>query len=97
MNLDALRDINCVERLEESANGVGSDPEVVKGIALFAADNGYDALSPKQKYHFDRAIRPLIENVQCAGYRQRFRASQKANNINRKQNHRKIFFQLMGG
>ncbi len=40
----------------------------LRGIALFAVENGYEALSDKQKYHFDNAIRPLIEDVQCDGY-----------------------------
>ena len=67
MNLDALTEINTnnPEFLEQSAKKNGSDPEAVKGIALFAADNGYDALSANQKYHFDKSIRALIEDVQC--------------------------------
>ena len=74
MNIDALREINanCEGRLEASAVDAGSDAEVVKGIALFVAKNGYDALSSNQKYHFDQAIRPLIEAVQCEGYRHEF-------------------------
>ena len=74
MNLDALKEINanCEERLVASAVDAGSDTEVVKGIALFAAKNGYDALSSNQKYHFNQVIRPLIEAVRCEGYRHEF-------------------------
>lgn len=70
MNLDALREINTnnPEILEQSAIENSSDPETVKGIALFVVDNGYEALTAKQKYHFDNAIRVLIEDVQCDGY-----------------------------
>lgn len=74
MNLDALKEINKnhEELLEESAKNNGSDPEVVKGIALKAASRGYDELSKNQKYHFDNSIRGLIENVQCEGYTHEF-------------------------
>lgn len=74
MNLEALTEINTntPEILEQSAKENGSDPEAVKGIALFAADNGYDALSDNQKYHFDKSIRALIENVQCHAYTHEF-------------------------
>lgn len=70
MNLDALREIcqNNPEILEQSAKDNEADPYAVKGIALFAIGNGYEALSPNQKYHFDKSIRKLIENVQCDGY-----------------------------
>ena len=74
MNLEALSDINKnnPEILEQSAKANGSDAEAVKGIALFAADNGYDSLSANQKFHFDKSIRALIENVQCHGYTHEF-------------------------
>lgn len=74
MNLEALKEINanCEERLEASAADAGANAEMVKGIALFAANNGYSTLSSNQKYHFDKVIKPLIENVQCAGYRHEF-------------------------
>ena len=74
MNLEALKEINTnnPEILEQSAKDNGSDPEAVKGIALFAADNGYDALSTNQKHHFDNSIRALIEDVQCSGYTHEF-------------------------
>ncbi|MES2826366.1 MAG: hypothetical protein V4732_22430 [Pseudomonadota bacterium] len=70
MNLEALKEIckNNPEILEKSALDNGSDPDTVKGIALFAIGNGYDSLSVNQKYHFDKSIRKLIENVQCDGY-----------------------------
>jgi hypothetical protein len=70
MNLEALREIckNNPEILEQSALDNDSDPVAVKGIALSAIGKGYDALTVNQKYHFDKTIRKLIENVQCDGY-----------------------------
>jgi hypothetical protein len=70
MNLEALKEIirNCPEILEESARDNGADESVVMGIAEFSSRNGYEALSENQKYHFDNAIRHLIEDVQCSGY-----------------------------
>ncbi|MEI8654999.1 hypothetical protein P4S57_20990 [Pseudoalteromonas sp. Hal273] len=70
MNLEALDELNTnnPELLEQSARDNGLDPEAVKGIALFAVGNGYEALSSNQKYNFDNGIRALIENVQCEGY-----------------------------
>ena len=34
--------------------------------------NGYENLSEAQKYHFDKCIRHLIENVQCSSYNHEF-------------------------
>jgi hypothetical protein len=74
LNLDALKEINTnnPEILEQSAKDNDSNPETVKGIALFVVKNGYDALTANQKYHFDKSIRPLIENVKCTGYTHEF-------------------------
>lgn len=74
MNIDALKEINAnhQELLEKSAKDNDIDPEATKGIALFVVKNGYDALSGKQKYIFDTAIRVLIENVSCSGYTHEF-------------------------
>ncbi len=70
MNLDALKEIltNQVEILEESAKNNASDSSTVIGIAKYVVGNGYDKLSENQKYHFDKSIRHLIENVRCEGY-----------------------------
>lgn len=70
MNLEALEEINKnnPEILEQSARDNKADVSAVLGIALFAAENGYDKLSSAQKYHFDNCIRPLIEDVKCSGY-----------------------------
>ena len=74
MNLDALKEINTnnPEILEQLAKEKGSSPDVIKGISLHVVDHGYDALSEKQKYHFDRVIRDLIENVPCDVYTHEF-------------------------
>jgi len=70
MNVDALKDIikNNPEIIEESARNNSADPRAVKGIARFFIDNSYNILSNRQKYHFDKSIRPLIEDVKCEGY-----------------------------
>ena len=74
MNLSALKEINQnqPEILNESARNNKADEEKIAGIARDAAENGYQALSDKQKYHFDNCIRPLIEDVQCSGYTHEF-------------------------
>ncbi|WGV98049.1 hypothetical protein QF117_04105 [Vibrio sp. YMD68] len=70
MNLNALNEIitNSPEILEQSARDSNADEGVVLGIARFAVGNSYESLSSNQKYHFDSAIRHLIEDVQCSGY-----------------------------
>jgi hypothetical protein len=79
MNLDALREINnnCSEVLEQSARNNSVDEEIIKGIASYVVINGYEALSDKQKYHFDNSIRHLIENVRCPGYTHEFEEIKK--------------------
>jgi hypothetical protein len=72
LNLDALKEINTnhpdiLERLAKD-----NDFKTVKGIALFVVQKGYDALTDDQKYHFNKSIRPLIENVKCTGYTREF-------------------------
>jgi hypothetical protein len=70
MNVDALKDIikNNPEIIEELARNNSANPSTVKGIAQFFIDKSYNNLSDKQKYHFDKSIRPLIEDVKCEGY-----------------------------
>jgi hypothetical protein len=70
VNLQALDFINknCVEILGQSARENNADEETIKGIARDAVANGYDSLSDKQKYHFDKSIRKLIEKVSCSGF-----------------------------
>ena len=74
MNLSALKEINqnSPEILNESSRNNKADEAMITGIAAFAAENGYQALREKQKYHFDNCIRPLIEDVQCSGYTHEF-------------------------
>ena len=74
MNLEALKEIlnNSVEIIEESAEDNNANKDTVVGIAKYAVINGYDNLSQSQKYHFDKSIRPLIEDVQCTGYNHEF-------------------------
>ncbi|GAB2714549.1 hypothetical protein [Comamonas sediminis] len=70
MNLQALDYINknCEEILEQASNDNNVNEAMIKGVAKFAVANGYEKLSPNQKFHFDETIRPLIEDVQCSGY-----------------------------
>jgi hypothetical protein len=74
MNLEALKEINTnnPEILEQSARDNNTDESTIVGIALFAANNGYEKLTSSQKYHFDNCIRSLIEEVQCSGYNHEF-------------------------
>lgn len=74
MNLQALREIinNNVEILESSAKNTNTDVSTIVGIAKYVIENGVEALSSKQKYHFEKCIRHLIENVQCSGYNHEF-------------------------
>ncbi len=74
MNLDALKEINInnPEILEQLARDNNADESTIIGIALYAANNGYDSLTSAQKYHFDICIRPLVEDVQCSGYNHEF-------------------------
>ncbi|AUI88144.1 hypothetical protein BS333_17445 [Vibrio azureus] len=74
MNLEALKEIirNHPEILEESARDSGADESVVMGIAKFSSRNGYEVMSEHQKYHFDKSIRHLVEDVQCSGYTHEF-------------------------
>jgi len=74
LNLDALKEIytNNPEILEESARDHKAHEGTIIGISKFAAENGYEKLSPAQKFHFDKCIRPFIENVQCSGYNHEF-------------------------
>lgn len=70
MNVEALKYIikNNPEIIEDSARSNSADPDTVKGIARFFVDHSYNNLSDKQQYHFDKSIRPLIEDVKCEGY-----------------------------
>ncbi|WP_442801465.1 hypothetical protein [Serratia rubidaea] len=70
MNLEALDYI------------VNNEPDLIRGSAVISkvnsnaaegiakkvvAEGGDEDLSPAQKHVFDRAVRPLIENITCAG------------------------------
>lgn len=74
MNLQALKEIinNNVGILESSARDNNTDENTIVGIAKYAAGNGFEKLSDNQKYHFEKCIRHLIENVQCSGYNHEF-------------------------
>lgn len=73
MNLKALNYIftNKPKILDSSAKNNTLNPNAVRGIAIFAAENGYKSLSINQKHYFDNSIRVLIENVPCESYSQR--------------------------
>ena len=79
MNLNALDFINknCVELLEQSARESNAEEETIKGIARDVVANGYDELSDKQKYHFDKTIRKLIEKVPCSGFFNHYAGTRK--------------------
>ncbi|EKQ1116224.1 hypothetical protein [Morganella morganii] len=70
MNLDALRYLvnEEPEIIEGEARSCNLNEEITSGIARQVADQGVDSLSPNQRYYFDRAIRPLIENLHCTGF-----------------------------
>lgn len=46
-----------------------SDPDASIGVAKFLVGNpeNFSSMKPKQKYHYDNAIEPLINDVPCAG------------------------------
>jgi hypothetical protein len=70
MNLDVLSHIvdNDPERIEDLAQEAKQDPKAAIGIAAKVLGEKTDSdLSEKQKFVFDRCIRPLIEAVPCDG------------------------------
>jgi hypothetical protein len=71
MNLNALNEIvlNQENYLEQSAEELGLDFGAVRAAALIVNDKGIDKLKGRQVWIFNNAVRPLIENVQCEGYR----------------------------
>ena len=70
MNLAALDHIvkNNPELIEENVPAK-TDSATTVGIAKLVVANGgnVDALTDKQRFHFDSYILPLIENVACDG------------------------------
>ncbi|MCL1122016.1 hypothetical protein N7V09_14215 [Shewanella seohaensis] len=70
MNLDVLgfliENESYIEDMAESAN---IDSSISIGIAKLLYVNGgnLSILKGKQTYHYERVIRPLLENVQCEG------------------------------
>jgi hypothetical protein len=55
-------DFELHDRIEELlAQGHFEAGTKEHGVALFYADNGYSALSPKQRVLFDKAIAPILE------------------------------------
>lgn len=65
MNLRALYTVydNEPEAIRQLATRHGLDPVVAIGVVklLIANDGNLASLSPKQKQHFEQAIKPLIE------------------------------------
>lgn len=70
MNLAALDHIvkNNPELIEENVPAK-ADSAATLGVAKFLVgkDGNIDALTEKQRFHFDNYILPLIENVECDG------------------------------
>ncbi len=65
MNLRALFQV-CDERpdaIRQLASEQGLDPVVALGVAklLIANDGNLASLSPRQRQHYDAAIKPLLE------------------------------------
>lgn len=71
MNYEVLQHIvrNEPGRIEALADANSLDASASAGVAEFLAGNDGDVslLSSKQKYHYDNAIEPLVENVSCDG------------------------------
>ncbi|WP_261459536.1 hypothetical protein [Serratia marcescens] len=70
MNLEALDYIvsNEVEIIEDAARSAGVNIGSAVGVSKkVAAEKTDERLSSAQKYVFDRAVRPLIENITCSG------------------------------
>ena len=70
MNLKALKEINTnnPEIIENLAEEKRCSPQAAIGIALQAVDQGYSSLTGRQIPIFEKAILPLIKDVQCTGY-----------------------------
>ncbi len=71
MNLEVLNHIisNAVEKIEELSKNNNLESDFSVGIANFLLGNegNVSKLSTKQRYHYDRCIKPLIERVSCYG------------------------------
>lgn len=71
MNLNTLKYLiqNADEIIRESANENNLNEDNVIGVAQKVVGEGnVDGLSDKQRYLFDNALLPLIENVPCQGW-----------------------------
>ena len=71
MNLDVLKEIttNNPEILEQSAKDNGLNEITIVDIDGRAVKSGYNKLTTSEKKQFDNCIKPLIENIQCPGYK----------------------------
>ncbi len=71
MNLEVLAFIvdSAPEKIEELAGSEKVDSAASIGVAKALIGNGgnVEALSAKQKFHYENCIAPLIENVACDG------------------------------
>ncbi|MEN4235611.1 hypothetical protein [Serratia marcescens] len=70
MNLEALDHIvsNEVEIIEDAARTAGVKASSAVGISKqVVAEKTDKNLTDDQRYVFDRAVRPLIENIICSG------------------------------
>lgn len=71
MNLHTLKHLinNAGEIIIESAEDNRLNPENVMGVAQqVVGEKSIDNLSEKQRFLFEKAILPLIENVPCQGW-----------------------------
>ena len=70
MNLDVLGLLLDNESyIEERASDVGVDSSASIGIAQLLKANAVDLsiLKGNQNFHYEKVIKPLLENVQCEG------------------------------
>lgn len=60
---------NSPELIEELAEENSLNEEASIGVAKFLLgdDGNFDQMSQKQRHHFEKTIKPLIENVRCDG------------------------------
>lgn len=75
MNLDVLNFLvrNREELIRDSANDHGLSEDNVWGVAQkVVGENSITGLSEKQRYLFDNALLPLIEDVPCQGWYDEF-------------------------
>lgn len=71
MNVSVLTYIieNLPEEIERNAQRASYDYSIALGVAKFIIhnDGNISILSDKQKFYYEKFIKPLLEDVQCEG------------------------------